>query len=113
MSSKTNDGFRKIHRISNWGYWERYDKEDGEEIIDGTKALVHWPDGTETKETIRYRKGKMTYHDHGHEGQGPDEYSYVEAKVRGIKVELKLEGLKVKVLSVPKQARPYEVHLTK
>lgn len=112
--SKNDDGFKQIRQISNWGYWERLggsgndfpgrSKDEGEEIIDGSVMIVRWPDKTETKETVHYEKGTMTYHDHGHEGTGPDEHSYIDTKIRGMKIQVPLRGLYCKIVSVPKRA---------
>lgn len=105
------DGFKQIRHVSNWGDWELFggsgkDEEDdkGEEIIDGSVMMIRWPDKTETKETVHYEKGTQTIHDMGHEYEGRDEYAYVDAKVRGIKIQLRIKGLHCKLLSVPKQA---------
>lgn len=99
--SKDNDGFKKIVHISNWGDWERLGGEDGEELVDGSACIVRWPDGSETREKLKYHKGSQQISDMGRSYSGLDEHSYVDAKFRGVKIRLPLRGLMVRILKKP------------
>ena len=115
--SKNNDGFKKIRHVSDWGDWERFggtgakgadggaQSDDGDDIVDGSVMIVRWPDKTETKETVHYVKGRQPIGDMGHTYEGLDEYSYINTKFRGVKIQVKLRGLYCKLVKLPKGAK--------
>jgi hypothetical protein len=116
--SKTNDGFKKIRHVSDWGDWERFggtgekgvdggirSGDAGDDIVDGSVMIVRWPDKTETKETVHYEAGRQSISDMGHTYEGLDEYAYVNTKFRGMKIKVKIRGLYCKLVSLPKRAK--------
>jgi len=86
--------FLKVEVYSNWGYWDRL---DGENLVDGEKVIVRWPDGREGPKTVSVERTVELGNDMSHVIEVPSERAYITASVHGATVRLRLADADVLV----------------
>ena len=60
--------------------------------------LVRWPDGSEERCKIWWRRETYHYSDHGNPGSATSDVPYVELNVHGVAVSVKLSSASIEVI---------------
>lgn len=110
MKPPDKDGFYKVMALDDWGvvnYWlggslssagtaSNRDQDPAMRLKNGDKVKVKWPDGKVSNEVVNIREYTNTVYDMGHQYDVKAEFGFLKSKVRGMAVEIDINGLKMK-----------------
>lgn len=73
--------------------WCSIDRLDGNDLKDGDRLILKWPDGQMQSVVIIVERKSVMYPDHGGSFKVTESHAYVVAYHRGVRVQVPIVGL--------------------
>lgn len=86
-----------MSQVTQYGNWCYIDRLDGEDLQDGERVIVTWPDGVEEEHRVIVTQIHRTAGDMGHETVIPIRRAYVAVRIHGAEALVNLRTAELDV----------------